>query len=153
MANLHLRFCRAILDLVKDYAELTRLKNKVVDGEVFADGELEEIDTLSKSLSGLMESIELLEQKLGYENVGFPFMEDANFNGFSITNGELVGDLDNAYLVAKPWFCDFVDEEKTSESDCFKFCIAAFIVCMTDMLEPTVFEEVKRRRVVTALSA
>lgn len=144
-ANIHNRFCISVIELAKCYAEMTRLKNKVVDGEAVTDKEIYSLKSLSRNLSSLIVEVEHLENLLGYQSVGFPFMADANFNGFAIKNGELEGDVQNAYLVAEPWFCDFVSEEKTSESDCFKFFVAAFITYMADMYYPNVLEEVRRR--------
>lgn len=147
MEQSHKEFCRNVIELTKCYAAVCRLKNKVVDGEHITKEEIHGLDVLSSRMNTLLIDVEGLQLLHGYESVGFPFMEDANFNGFSIKDGELVGDITNAYFVAEPWFCDFVKGEKTSESDCFKFFIASFIIYMTDMLCPQVLEEVMRREV------
>lgn len=138
----HKSFCKSVIALAKAYATVTSLKNKVSNGEVLEDEEVIQLKQLMHEISDLMHEIEKKEEVLGYEGIGLPFINDANFNGFFIKNGELAGDLENAYLVAEPWYTSFIYGDKTESSDCFKFIISAFIIHMTDMLDPVVFNEV-----------
>lgn len=141
--KLHNEFCQAVNLFLKDYAELCIMKNQALDGEVLDNGSLER---LLEQINGRMPEIERLEALLGYESVGIP-MEDANFEGFSIVNGELQGTtVSNAYLIAQPWVCQFWDAEKTSASDCYKFFVGIFLYYMAGIADSSVMDELAGRK-------
>ena len=141
--KLHNEFCQTVNLFLKDYAKLCIMKNQALDGEVLDNGRLEGV---LKQINEKIPEIERLEALLGYENVGIP-LEDANFEGFSIVNGELQGPtVSNAYLIAQPWVCKFWDAEKTSASDCYKFFIGTFLYHMAGIADPSVMDELVGRK-------
>jgi len=143
--------CMAVDELTTSYAKLLSFKMKVQDGEVLEPFELQNLADLACDMSALMDKVNCLEEVCGYESVGIPITDGVmNFHGFSIQNGELVGDLSYAYQVAAPWYCAFYKGERTEVSDFFKFFTASFIIYLTDMYWPEVVEKInnpKKKRV------
>lgn len=133
--------CREVDNFTGLYAKMVYLKDKTENGEVMSEDEVSQLRDLISTLNKQMDLIKTLEDIFGYGDVGIP-LEDANFNGFSIKNGELVGDLYNAYLIAEPWYCSFFDGKVSSASDFFKYFIASYLVSMVDMYMPEVYTEV-----------
>ena len=129
--------CKTVDAFTDTYAQFVLLKDKVANGEIL---EREELSKVLDSLNKQMEQVYLLEKENGFEEIGIP-LEDANFNGFRIQNGELTGELSNAYLIACPWYCDFSDGKKTEKNDFFKFFIASYLTHMVDMYEPSVLQK------------
>lgn len=139
--------CMAVDKFTTDYAELLSLKIKVQDGEVLQEDELKNLSKLTQNLSFLMDEVNRLEKICDYESVGIPIENGTmNFHGFSIQDGELVGDLSYAYQIAAPWYCNFYKGERTEISDFFKFFTASFIIHLSDMYWPEVLETVKNSR-------
>lgn len=138
---MHRQFCHLVRDFAKEYADLTLLKQMVVTGEVYEKIHEDRLNQLLGSISDKMEQIETMEKQMGYENVGIP-VQDANFEGFSIVDGEMDGTkVSNAYLIAEPWICDFWDARRTGESDCFKFFVGSLLYYMAGQVDPSVMNE------------
>jgi hypothetical protein len=133
-------FCILVRDFCSEYAEVTKLKRCVSEGKEIDSSRL---NVLLFSLSEKIAQIEEKERILGYERVGIP-LEDANFEGISIVNGEVEGErVKNAYLIAEPWILNFWNGEQTEESDAYKFFIGMFLYCMAEVIDPTVMNELK----------
>lgn len=148
--SLRIELCMKIIEFVKLYADVWSMKQKVTDGECMGPKDLKKLDRLLEKLSISLLEVKYLEMLAGMESVDIP-LDNANFNGFSIKDGELVGDTENAYLIAEPWFKTFITGEGTTEADCFKFFIATFIVYMNDRQFPDVYEEMCRRNMAASI--
>lgn len=135
--------CMTVDDFTTNYASLLSLKLKVENGEVLEEEDIKKLSSLSAQLSRLLSKIYHLEEMFGYESVGIPIDGTSNFHGFSIQNGELVGDLSYAYQISCPWYCSFYEGERIEISDFFKFFISSFIIHLTDMYWPEIVEQVR----------
>ena len=112
------------------YVEMLGIREKIESGEVL---EIQGVGLMeiTNRINILMRDIKDLQDSLGY-NVGFPFERDANFKDFSIKDGNLVGDLSEAYLIITPWIEDFCIKGNRSEDAFYKFFIGAFIMGLTE---------------------
>ena len=83
-------------------AWLAKTKEQITSGEMIDENKIEfycsRVELLKKYLLECKE-------KLGYTD-GLAFMNNANFAGFSLKNGELTGDRANIYKILMPWYKD-----------------------------------------------
>lgn len=135
--------CMAVDEFTSSYAKLLALKIKVEDGECLEQGDIDMLSSLADTLSCRMENVTRLEEKFEFESVGIPIDGNTNFQGFSLREGELVGDLSYAYRIAMPWYCNFYKGERTETADFFKFFMASFIISLKDMYYPQIIEELR----------
>lgn len=134
MSTSHKDFCRAVDKLCNAYADLVLIKNKVSNAEVVDDEEIVTVKECLDKINQNISEVKGLEEELGYEEVGIPFLENSNYDGFSLIDGELVGDLENAYLIACPWFISFAEGEDLSIEGAYKFFIGSYIMFFADKL-------------------
>lgn len=78
---------------------LIDLKHRIESGEVVPE---EKVGSLLRALSVSKEKLLEAKQSLGYDDA-LSFLEDNNFAGFSVKNGEVIGDKTKLFLITKPW--------------------------------------------------
>lgn len=142
--SLFARYKSALAGLCYYAAWLSKVKEQIKTGEVIDEGKLEfyctRVEVCKRHLLECKEA-------LGYSD-GLAFMNNANFAGFSIKNGELIGDRANIYKILMPWYNNFPEKGNN-----FLFEVANFLLAfeaVEDEGKPLI-EQIKEERTSTTL--
>lgn len=114
----------------KKYAEFVAVKEKVDDGEVIHLTK-DEMEQLITSLSSAREEFIAEQHHMGY-TTGDNFLNDNNFRGFRIQNGQLIGDSNCFYRIILPWMEEFYYGLSDNH---FRFEIATFLYWLKEVRE------------------
>lgn len=114
----------------KRYAEFVAVKEKVESGEVIHLTK-DEMEQLITGLSSAREEFIAGQHHMGY-TTGDNFLNDNNFRGFCIQNGQLIGDSDCFYRIILPWMEEFYYGLSDNH---FRFEIATFLYWLKEVRE------------------
>lgn len=118
-----------VITYCDEYAEFCRMKEKLDDGEIMQETDYFKLQDILTRLSIATER--LTQAKEAYDvKTGMMFLEDNAFKGFSIENGQLVGDPKEAYHIASPWLYSFLNG---SDENYYRFEVANLVISLANM--------------------
>lgn len=112
--------------LCKQSARLSLLKDRLLAGE-----EVSELPELLQIMEFSKEKLLLEKEKLGYSD-GLAFMEDNNFRGFSVREGQLFGDTQYLLRICMPWY---ENAKNNYQYEVANYLIALYLAHHPDALE------------------
>lgn len=89
----------ALAIFCKWYTRLVRVCEKAVDGEVI---DIEKSVALAQKVAEVKSELEAVKNNEGFSS-GLAFLEDANYRGFRIENGQIVGSKVEAFKMANDY--------------------------------------------------
>lgn len=130
--DLFIEYKSALAGLCYYAATLADIKERVSDGEIL---DAQKFEFFCERLAVCKRHFLQAKEKLGYTD-GLAFLNNANFAGFSIRNGVLLGNREHIYKILMPWYNGFPEQGNN-----FQYEVATYLLAfesIEDEKKPTI---------------